>query len=284
MYTYKWVLLLAIVGSVLGCTRGVNVEQERNALLAADRQASEAVADVTKFVSFYADDASVYPQGAPMVTGNAPIKEFFSAMSTPGMSLHWEPSKAVVSAAGDVGYTSGAYEMTANGLTEKGKYVTVWKKQGDGNWKIVEDIFNADTGMQTKPSEHKMMMPNAIAWSDVPPALPPGAKMAVLSGDPSKPEPFVMRVQFPAGYKIAAHWHPTDELVTVLSGTLALGMGDAFDEKALQELPVSGYALLPATMRHYAMAKTATTIQLHGMGPFAINYVNPADDPSKQAK
>jgi hypothetical protein len=108
--------------------------------------------------------------------------------------------------------------------------------------------------------------------------------MAVISGDPSKAEPFVIRGQFPAGYRVAAHWHPTAENMTVLSGTVALGMGDKFDEAGLKDLPAGSYAVLPAEMRHFFMSKTAATIQVHGMGPFAVNYVNPADDPSKQQK
>lgn len=83
----------------------------------------------------------------------------------------------------------------------------------------------------------------------------------------------------PAGYKIAPHWHPTDEHVTVLSGTFALGMGEKFDPTALKDLSSGGYGLMPAQMRHFAMAKTAATIQVHGIGPFALSYVNPADDP-----
>jgi hypothetical protein len=86
----------------------------------------------------------------------------------------------------------------------------------------------------------------------------------------------------PKGYKIAPHWHPTDEHVTVISGTFALGMGEKFDNAALKSLSAGGYGLMPAEMRHFAMAKSAATVQVHGVGPFALNYVNPADDPSKR--
>lgn len=108
------------------------------------------------------------------------------------------------------------------------------------------------------------------------------ASFAVISGDPGKPGLFVVRLKMPAGYKIAPHWHPTDEHVTVLSGTLALGMGEKFDKPSMKKLPAGSYALLPAEMRHFAMATTAATIQVHGQGPFALTYVNPADDPSKR--
>jgi ketosteroid isomerase-like protein len=279
---HRGLSLLAMSALVIGCARTVNVDQERNALLSADQQASEATTDLDKFLGFYAADASVYPPGAPMVTGSDAIKALFTHLMTPGMTVHWTPAKAQVSTAGDVGYTTGAYQVTAGGASEKGKYVTVWKKQADGGWKMAEDIFNADAAMQPPPSEHKVLLTKDLSWGDAPPGLPRGAKVAVLSGDPSKSNPYVLRAQMPAGYTIPAHWHPTDEQITVLSGTFAVGMGDKFDAKKLDNLPVGSYALMPATMHHYAMARTAAVIQVHGMGPFAITYVDPADDPRKE--
>ena len=92
----------------------------------------------------------------------------------------------------------------------------------------------------------------------------------------------MVRLKMPAGYKIAPHWHPTDEHVTVVSGTFALGMGEKFDKATMKGLPAGGYAFLPAEMRHFAMATTAATIQVEGPGPFVLTYVNPADDPSKR--
>jgi quercetin dioxygenase-like cupin family protein len=133
-------------------------------------------------------------------------------------------------------------------------------------------------------SSHVVLTAAELKWGDPPPVVRKGARMAVLSGDPGKAGPFVLRLKLPAGDEIAAHWHPTDEHVTVLSGSFALGMGEKFDPAALKTLPVGGYALLPAEMRHFAMAKTAATIQVHGTGPFVLTYVNPADDPSKATK
>ena len=129
------------------------------------------------------------------------------------------------------------------------------------------------------PAGHVMTTATDLVWGAGPPMLNPGAKLAVLSGDPAAPGPFVVRFQAPAGYKIAPHWHPTDENVTVLSGTFAMGTGESFDEKAMKDLPAGGYARMPAETRHYALAKTAVTLQVHGTGPFTLTYVNPADDP-----
>jgi quercetin dioxygenase-like cupin family protein len=132
-------------------------------------------------------------------------------------------------------------------------------------------------------STHVLFTPSGAKWGDPPPVFEKGASFTVVSGDPSKPGLYVVRLRMPAGYKIAPHWHPTDEHVTVLSGNFALGMGETFDKASLKTLPAGGYALLPAEMRHFAMATTAATVQVHGQGPFVLTYVNAADDPSQRA-
>jgi len=112
--------------------------------------------------------------------------------------------------------------------------------------------------------------------------LPPGAQMGVLVGNPGKAEPFVIRTKLPDGYKIPAHWHAGDENVTVMKGTLLIGKGDKLDPSSMEELPAGSFMSMPRTMRHFAMAKGETIIQVHGIGPFDITYVNPADDPRKK--
>ncbi len=159
----------------------------------------------------------------------------------------------------------------------------MWLKQPDGQWKVKEDIFNPDAG-GTPPSSHVIVKPASITWGDPPPSLPPGSKIAVIVGDPSQPGPFVIRAQVPAGYKVMPHWHPGDENLTILSGTVALGMGDTWDEAKMQTAESGGYVAMPAQMHHFFLAKTASTFQVHGMGPFTVNYINPADDPSKNKK
>lgn len=280
----RCIWLVAVVTSLAaGCGPSVNVEQERNTLLALDREWSQSAKDIDKWLSYYAPDASVYPQGMPVTTGPGPIREMLTKMSSmPGFSVHWTPTKAEVSASGDLGHTTGTYEMSTSGGSEKGKYVEVWKKQSDGQWKVTEDIFNADAAPQGPAARHVMVSPGAVTWGAAPPSLPPGARMAVVSGDPTQAQPFVIRAQMPAGYRIAPHWHPTDEHVTVLSGTVSLGMGEKFDQSAMKDVSSGGYFVAPAEMRHFFATKTAATIQVHGMGPFAVNYVNPADDPSRQ--
>lgn len=122
-----------------------------------------------------------------------------------------------------------------------------------------------------------------IKWGDAPPSLPKDAKLAVLFGDPGKAGPFVLRLKFPAGYKIPPHWHTQTENITIISGTLYLGSGDKVEGAHAQALKPAGYHYLPAKAHHYAFTKTATVVQIHGDGPFDINYIDPQDDPQKAA-
>ena len=130
--------------------------------------------------------------------------------------------------------------------------------------------------------DHVMVTPDKLKWGPAPPSLPKGAEVAVLAGDPTKKEPFTIRVKLPDGFKVPPHWHPTDENVTVIKGTFNMGRGEKFDAHATQELPVSSYVRMPKGMRHFAWAKGETIVQVHGEGPFQINYVNPADDPRQK--
>jgi len=136
---------------------------------------------------------------------------------------------------------------------------------------------------QGTASQHVTAEAKALKWGPPPPVFEQNAKFTVISGDPGKAGLYVVRLDMPPGYKIMPHWHPTDEHVTVLSGTFAVGMGEKFEERAMKSLQNGDYTLLPAEMRHYAMAKSRAVVQVHGMGPFQLTYVNPADDPSKRA-
>jgi len=106
--------------------------------------------------------------------------------------------------------------------------------------------------------------------------------MVVVQGDPSKEGEFTLRAILPANYKIPPHWHPATENVTVLKGTLFLGTGEKFDESKATKIKDGGFASIPGMHHHFAFTKDECIIQVHAMGPFAINYINPADDPRKQ--
>src|SRR5438105_1024820 len=132
--------------------------------------------------------------------------------------------------------------------------------------------------------QHVVLNPADLKWGDAPPGLPPGAKMAVLAGDPTKKGLFTVRLQTPTGYKVPPHTHPTSEHITVISGTFYIGTGDKFDEATGKELGAGSYMVMPAGMKHYAWTPAEAIIQVHGMGPFVIKYVNPADDPRNAKK
>ena len=130
---------------------------------------------------------------------------------------------------------------------------------------------------------HVIQTPAEAAWGPAPPMVPPGAQIAVLSGDPTKAVPYSVRLKFPANYAIPAHSHPTDENVVVVSGALTFGMGDKLTRAATanKTLQAGGYALMPANMNHFAYTAAETTIVLYGQGPVEFKYVNPADDPRR---
>ena len=127
---------------------------------------------------------------------------------------------------------------------------------------------------------HVMLTPGAIKWQPFPPGGA-GAKLAVLSGDPEKSGPFVIRIRQPAGSKIPPHWHPKDEHVTVIKGTMFFGTGEKLQKRGTHEFPAGSYLMLPAKMPHFAWVarKGEGVVQVHGKGPFQVIYVNPADDP-----
>lgn len=279
-------LTLVVVLVAAGCAPTVNLEQEKAALIAADGEWAKSAKTVDGFMSFLAPDATIALAGVPPLKGTAVIRGGFEPMmKAPGFEITWQATRADVAASGDLGYTVGTYTlktMNANGVPviEKGKTQTTWKKI-DGAWKVVEDTATSDAPPSVL-SPPVALAAADVKWMDAPPSLPAGAKLAVISGNPGLPEPFTIRLQMPDGYKIAPHTHPTDEHVTVMSGTLRAAMGSTWDDKALGDFPAGSYANMATGMAHYVIAKGATVVQVHGIGPFVVNYVNPADDPSKK--
>jgi quercetin dioxygenase-like cupin family protein len=130
--------------------------------------------------------------------------------------------------------------------------------------------------------EHILYRAGDVQWQDGPASLERGASVAILEGDPSTPGIFTMRIRMPDGFRIAPHWHPAPERVTVVSGTFRLGSGDVFDAAATTPLGPGSYTAMPPGMRHYAIAEGETVIQLTSVGPWEITYVRPEDDPRRR--
>ena len=119
----------------------------------------------------------------------------------------------------------------------------------------------------------------AVKWGPGPDFLPRGARFVVIQGDPSKSGVYTIRLRLPNGYKIPPHFHPTDEHVTVLSGTFLIGMGDTVKMKSALTLSAGGFITAPAAAHHWARARGATVVQVSGEGPFALTYAKDSDDP-----
>ena len=129
--------------------------------------------------------------------------------------------------------------------------------------------------------DHLMVAPADLKWADVP-SLPPGAKIAVIEGPMNEAKPFTMRLRLPADYRIPAHFHSAIEHVTVISGTFNMGTGEKLDTKATQALGPGSVAIMHPGTRHFAWTKDETVVQVHGVGPWTVTYVNPGDDPRKK--
>lgn len=121
---------------------------------------------------------------------------------------------------------------------------------------------------------HKIVHFGDLKWAPI----IKGCDLAPVAGDMNaEGAPFVLRIRCADGAKIPAHWHPTDENVTVLKGTFLVGMGESFDDSKLQTMNVGNFVTVPKEMRHYASCKGETIVQVHAMGPFKVNWVNPSE-------
>jgi len=140
---------------------------------------------------------------------------------------------------------------------------------------------SASVAIQSLASDghHTVVSADAVKWGPAPPSLPPGAQAAILHGSPAKEGPFVIRLKFPAGYTVPPHRHSKDEFVTVISGKFVVTHGEKVDRASLKFLPPGSFLHLPAGMPHYAVAEVESIVQINGVGPFDVVYIDPKDDP-----
>ena len=136
-------------------------------------------------------------------------------------------------------------------------------------------------GSWAESAHHMMVTPDELKWADAP-SVPPGVKVTVIEGPLNEAGPIIFRLKFPADYKLPAHWHPGIEHVTVISGTFNMGTGDKLDAANTMPLSAGSVAIMSPKTQHFAWTREETIIQIHGVGPSAINYVNAADDPRKK--
>jgi mannose-6-phosphate isomerase-like protein (cupin superfamily) len=242
----------------------------------------------------------------PVARGREAIRRAWTdGLAMPGLAIQWEPTRIDVAESGDLAYVMGTYRMGADmpggRLDDRGNYMVIWKRI-DGQWRAIADIGASEVPVtrlaelampkrQEAAGEIAMAEPapapaahfhaRELKWQDGPPSLPPGAKIAMLEGDPAKPGPFTFRVKLPSGYRIPPHFHPVIEHVTVVSGAFSIGQGERWDDGKLVRLATGDFMHMPPGTRHFAVATGETEIQLHSTGPWGITYVNPADDPRK---
>jgi hypothetical protein len=127
--------------------------------------------------------------------------------------------------------------------------------------------------------DHIMLTPEEMKWADGPASLPVGAQYTVIEGDLTKEGPFTARFKLPANYTIPPHWHPAIEHVTVIKGSFHMGKGERFDKSKAMKLPLGGFAMMNIGTKHFAFTTEETIVQIHGIGPWGITYVNEEDDP-----
>ena len=145
----------------------------------------------------------------------------------------------------------------------------------------VAALIGAASTLAASEAHHTVVRGDTITWGPAPPSLPAGAQAAVLLGNPTKEGPFVLRLKLPAGFVVPPHRHSKDEILTVIAGAFAVSAGEQVDRSSLQPLPPASLVHLPAGMPHYAVAEAEAVVQINGVGPFDVTYVDPKDDPRK---
>lgn len=277
-------LALVAVAITTFAQAAASQSRDEQAVRAASDQWQRDVAaqNVDAIVALHTHDAVLMLSHAPLVKGSAAIREGWTQMvKTPGLKLSWTPTKIEVASptvATEYGTYTESYDGPNGKETDAGNYVTIWHKV-NGKWLVALDAPNTTSPLPGAPVDSpnvEMRMGSALTWNDLSrPGLPPGIKMAVLHGNPGGPGGYVMRLQFPDGYQIPVHWHPTPENVTVVSGNLQLGMGNTFDASALHSYGVGDYVYMPPRQPHFGQARGVTVVQLHGRGPFQLNLGAP---------
>jgi quercetin dioxygenase-like cupin family protein len=148
---------------------------------------------------------------------------------------------------------------------------------------LAAGVITAPTApLQAAEQHHAAVAVENVEWGPAPPSLPPGAQAAALFGSPREAGPFVLRLKFPAGFVVPPHRHSKDEFVTVISGRFGVESGEKLDTASGTALPAGSFFHLPNGTPHYAWADGETIVQINGVGPFDVTYVNPNDDPRQQ--
>lgn len=241
--------------------------------------------DSVRLRGLYAADAvGMYPN-TPIARGNAAILKSYAELWGMNGKLVGTPISVTTSKSGDIATVVGKYQMNfttlAGPVVDSGSYINVYRKGTTGKWEIVQELVTSHSPAIQPPAfdtDANMAMSggSSLKWDDLKvTGFDPGAKIAVVHGDPAGTGDYTIRLTFPDGYRFPVHWHPKAEHLTVVSGSFLLGMGTKVDEKALKTYSPGDFLYLPAKNTHFGGAKGVTVVQLHGIGPFAINLGTP---------
>jgi ketosteroid isomerase-like protein/quercetin dioxygenase-like cupin family protein len=273
---------LAAIGIAVTAPAASSQSKDEEAIRALTYQWQKDIAarNLDGIVALHAPDAIVMMSHNPLATGTAAIRGAWGeGLKTPGLDLHWTPVKIEV-ASPTVATEYGSYTEsfdTPNGKGhDAGNYVTIWHKI-NGKWRVALDApvttmpLPAAGAASMEGADMQMTAGTSVTWSDLSvPGFDPGAKIAVLHGNPAGTGDYTIRLQFPAGYRFPVHWHPKGEHLTVVSGTFQLAMGNTADWSALRSYAPGDFLYLPAQHAHFGGAQGVTVVQLHGEGPFEI--------------
>lgn len=281
--------ILATAGASCA-TVAVNPATEEAAIRARSAEWNRAVSarNVDAVVAFHTPDAVAMMPNMASATGHAAIRETWrGAFALPNLALNWQPTRITVAQSGDVATEVGTYTMsfdTPQGrVNDAGGYTTVWRKV-DGGWMVASDIVTSSQPLPPPPApavtaelgDMETRAQSAITWTDlVVPGFATGARMAVVHGNPGGDGDYTVRLWFPDGYEFPPHWHPMGEHITVLSGVFRLGMGGTANAAAVRDYQAGDFLYVPGRMPHFGGARGETVVQLHGIGPFAINLGSP---------
>lgn len=247
-------------------------------------QRDVAAKNVDAIVAIHTPDAQVMMSHAPVATGSTAIRGMWGeVIKTPGLNLSWTPTKIDVvspTRAIEHGTYTDSWDTPQGKASDAGNYVTIWHKI-NGKWRVALDMANTSQPLtavgsasaSTEMGNVQILANSALIWSDFPrPGFDPGMKISVMQGDPGKEGPYVLRLQFPAGYRFPLHWHPGIENLTVVSGTFLLGMGNTTDWNALKTYGPGDFLYIPPRHAHFGGSgpQGTTVIQLHGEGPFEL--------------
>jgi uncharacterized protein (TIGR02246 family) len=279
------VIALAViaVATLATSATGQTRDQKEIRTLSDQWQRDIAADNVDAIVALHAPDAVVMFSNAPVIRGSAAIRTAYSEMvKTPGLLLHWIPTKIEVTSpttATEYGTYTESYATPSGRMRDVGTYVVIWRKI-NGQWRVAVDApvttMPMPAAMPAEQSEMAERTADALTWSDFsPPGFPPGGRISVLHGDPFSPGLFVLRLQMPDGYQIPLHWQPNAEYLTVLSGGLQLGRGNRVDPSSARSFGPGDFVFIPAREPHYGQVRGATVLQISGNGPFQVNVGAP---------